>query len=33
MDNLAAATAFLRHCRTGRDLSADTIKAHTQDTR
>ncbi len=31
MDLLAASAAFLRHCRTGRDLSANTIKAYTQD--
>ncbi|MCC8234173.1 hypothetical protein [Pinisolibacter aquiterrae] len=31
MDILAVSTAFLRHCRTGRDLSANTIKAYTQD--
>lgn len=31
MDLLAASAAFLRLCRTGRDLSANTIKAYTQD--
>ena len=31
MNLLTASSAFLRHCRTGRDLSANTIKAYTQD--
>lgn len=31
MDLLAASAAFLRHCRTGRDFSANTIKAYAQD--
>lgn len=31
MDLLAASVAFLRHCRAGRDLSPNTIKAYTQD--
>jgi integrase/recombinase XerD len=31
MDLLAASSVFLKHCRSGRDLSANTIKAYTQD--
>jgi integrase/recombinase XerD len=31
MDLLSASKNFLRHCRTGRDLSVNTIKAYTQD--
>ena len=31
MDLVAAAAAFLRHCRTGRDLSDNTLKAYAQD--
>ncbi|MCE1236100.1 MAG: tyrosine-type recombinase/integrase [Hyphomicrobiales bacterium] len=31
MDLVAASSAFLRHCRTGRDLSDNTLKAYAQD--
>lgn len=31
MDLIAASVAFLRHCRAGRDLSANTLKAYGQD--
>jgi integrase/recombinase XerD len=31
MDLITASAAFLRHCRTDRDLSANTIKAYAQD--
>jgi integrase/recombinase XerD len=31
MDLVAAAANFLRHCRTGRDLSDNTLKAYAQD--
>mgnify|MGYP003758665777 FL=1 len=31
MDLSTTAVAFLRHCQTGRNLSANTLKAYRQD--